>query len=54
MVTIEKNWVCKFCKAIVPREKRFEHLIKNHSPLEFFDYLDVVKDEWESPRSREK
>lgn len=44
---IEKSWVCKLCKAIVPRDKRFEHLKKAHNPVEFYDYAEVITDTWE-------
>jgi len=49
---IEKCWVCNICKSIVERDKRFEHLIKNHNPTEFFTYAEVVKDEWELPSKK--
>lgn len=47
MVEIKKCWVCKLCKSIVEREKRFEHLKEQHSPVEFFDFVEVIMDEWE-------
>lgn len=47
MVEVKKEWICRTCKAIVPREKRFEHMKKNHNPAEYFDYVEVVRDEWE-------
>lgn len=48
---IEKKWICKICKVIVEREKRFEHL-KFHNPVEFFDFLDVIEDEWETEEKK--
>lgn len=44
---VTKSWICKLCKEIVPREKRLEHIHKFHNPVQFFDYAEVIIDEWE-------